>query len=52
MESIGFAPEAGREIKRCIGAVVAEPHNKIIESFNLEKTFETIGYNQAIFSEF
>lgn len=52
MECIGFAPEAGREIKQYIEAVVAETHNIIIESFNLEKTFETIGSNQAVISEF
>lgn len=52
MEYIGFAPEAGREIQWYIEAAVAETHNRITESFNLEKTFETIGSSQAIFSEF
>lgn len=45
MECIGFAPEARREIKRYIEAVVAKTHNRIIESLNLEKTFEIIGSN-------
>lgn len=37
MESIGFAPEAGRKIKWYIEAVIAETHNRIIESFNFGK---------------
>lgn len=47
MESVGLAPEARREIKWYIEAVVAETRNRIIESFNLEKSFEVIGSNQA-----